>query len=320
MPNWSQILNEASTQAGQVDLLFFFLVTVSTAITVVIAGLIVYFCVKYRRRKENEIATQIPGSTRLEIAWTVTPLVLALGVFVWGARLYFNLESPPTNADDVYVVAKQWMWETQHTQGQREINALHVSVGQTVRLTMTSQDVIHSFYVPAFRIKQDVLPGRYTTIWFQATEPGTYHLFCAEYCGTGHSEMVGEVVAMSPQDYAEWQSTGSNANPEAAGAQLFTQYGCIGCHKADGSGRGPSLQGVFGHPVRLENGQTIVADENYIRNSILNPTSQVVAGYQPIMPSFQGQLNEDQLMLLLIYLKALGGTTSSAAPAPSVTP
>lgn len=311
--------------ANRVDMLFFTLLTLSTAIAVVIAGMIVYFCIKYRRRPDNRLATQIANSTRLEIAWTVIPLLAALGIFGWGARLYFDLAVPPQNALDIYVVGKQWMWEIQHPEGVREINSLHIPVGQAVRLTMTSQDVIHSFYVPAFRIKQDLLPQRYTTTWFQATEPGTYHLFCAEYCGTFHSGMIGEVVAMSPQDYQAWLKQGDTQDPVAAGARLFTQYGCIGCHRADGNGRGPSLVGVFGHPVRLQDGTGIVADENYIHTSILNPTAQIVAGYAPIMPSFEGQLDENQLMLLLIYLKSLSNGSSAAptnapAPAPSATP
>lgn len=311
--------------AGQVDMLFFTLLTLSTAIAVVIAGFIIYFAIKYRRTAENQVATQLEGSTRLEITWTVIPLLLSLGVFVWAARLYFNMAVPPAGSMDVYVVGKQWMWELQHDNGMREINTLHVPVGQPVRLTMTSQDVIHSFYVPAFRIKQDLVPGRYTTTWFQATQTGTYHLFCAEYCGTFHSGMVGQVIVMSPQDYQTWLKQGNATDPVGAGAQLFAQYGCSGCHHPDNNGRGPSLAGVFGKPVRLQDGTGVIADENYIHNSILNPTAQIVAGYQPLMPSYQGQLNEDQIMSLLVYIKSLanGATTVSGmetVPAPLPTP
>lgn len=320
MPDLSQVLGEASTMASQVDLLFFTLLASSSATAVVILGLIVYFGVKYRRRPDNQIAEQLQGSTRLEVAWTVIPLILALGIFVWGARLYFNLAVPPADALDVYVVAKQWMWQIQHAEGAREINSLHVPVGQPVRLTMTSQDVIHSFYVPAFRVKQDVLPRRYTTMWFQATEPGTYHLFCAEYCGTMHSGMIGEVVVMSQQDYQDWLGQGVPQDPVAAGARLFTQYGCIGCHHADNSGPAPSLVGVFGHPVHLQDGTTVIADENYIHTSIVNPTAQIVAGYQPIMPSFEKILTPDQLMSLLIYIKSLANGAGAAPTAPASTP
>lgn len=287
-------------------MLFFTLLAMSVAVVVVIAGLIVYFGYKYRRRPDNLIAEQYQGSMRLEIAWSVIPLLVALGIFGWGAKLYFEMASPPAQARDVYVVAKQWMWEFQHQDGMREINALHVPVGEPVRLTMVSQDVIHSFFVPAFRAKQDVLPQRYTTFWFQATKPGTYHLFCAEYCGTMHSGMVGDVVVMAPQDFQTWSSQSGAQTPTEAGEHLFTQFGCIGCHKPDNSGRGPSLVGVFGRTVTFADGTTTVADENYIRESILNPNAQVVKGYEPIMPSFQGQLNEDQLMHLLAYIKTLG--------------
>lgn len=292
--------------ASQVDMLFFTLLAMSVAVVVVIAGLIVYFGYKYRRRPENLVADQIQGSMRLEIAWSVIPLLIAMGIFVWGARLYFEMASPPAQARDVYVVAKQWMWEFQHQDGMREINALHVPLGEPVRLTMVSQDMIHSFFVPAFRVKQDVLPQRYTTAWFQATQPGTYHLFCAEYCGTLHSGMVGDVVVMAPQDFQTWSSQGDAETPAEAGEHLFAQFGCINCHKADNSGRGPALAGVFGRTVTFADGTTTVADENYIRESILNPDAHVVKGYEPIMPSFQGQLNEDQLLQLLAYIKSLG--------------
>src|SRR5581483_2936370 len=321
MPDIAQFLNEASTMASQVDLLFFTLLASSSAIAVVIAGLIVYFGIKYRRRPDNLIADQTEGSTRLEIAWTVVPLILALGIFGWGAKVYFEIEAAPSNALDVYVVGKQWMWQFQHMEGAREINSLHVPVGQAVRLTMTSQDVIHSFYVPAFRVKQDVLPDRYTTAWFQATQPGSYHLFCAEYCGTNHSGMLAQVIVMSPQDYQTWLKQGDVQDPIAAGARTFTQFGCSGCHHTDNSGRGPTLVGVFGHPVQLANDTSVIADENYVRESIMNPNTKIVAGYAPIMPSYQGQLNEDQLIQLLIYIKSLSnGAGTTPAPTGSPTP
>lgn len=324
MPDFSQLLNEASTMASAVDLLFFTLVAMSSAVVIVIGGLIVYFAVKYRQTPGNQIADQLAGSTRLEIAWTVIPLLVALGIFGWGARLYFDIVQPPAQANDVYVVAKQWMWELQHAEGKREINTLHVPLGEPIRLTMVSQDVIHSFYVPAFRIKQDILPERYTSTWFQATAPGTYRLFCAEYCGTLHSGMLGEVVVMEPDAYRSWLGVDAGQAPAAVGEHLFVQFGCSGCHKPDNSGPGPSLVGVFGSTVTFQDGTTALADENYVRESILNPSAQIVKGYEAIMPSFQGQLSEEQLLALLAYIKSLGsggaGATPTGAPTPTIQP
>jgi cytochrome c oxidase subunit 2 len=315
MPDFSNLLNGASTIAGQIDVLFLFLIGLSLLFAVPIGVLIVYFALKYHRRSEDEIPEQFIGSTKLEVAWTVVPLGLAMIVFFWSANIYLHMQQPPDNSEQVFVVAKQWMWRIEHSNGQQEINELHVPIGRPIKLTMTSQDVIHSFYVPEFRIKQDVLPGRYTTTWFQATQPGTYHLFCAEYCGTDHAGMIGGVIAMTPQDYQAWL-TGSRAgeSPQAAGARLFQQLGCNQCH--GNANRAPSLQGVFGKPVQLQNGETILADENYIRESILNPNAKVVAGYEPIMPAFQGQLNEDQLHQLVEYIKSLGAQAPGASPTP----
>lgn len=306
--------------ASAVDLLFFTLLAMSSAVVIVIGGLIIYFGVKYRRTPENQLADQLAGSTRLEIAWTVIPLIIFLGIFGWGARLYFDMVQPPAQANDVYVVAKQWMWELQHAEGKREINTLHVPLGEPIRLTMVSQDVIHSFYVPAFRIKQDVLPERYTTTWFQATTPGTYRLFCAEYCGTLHSGMLGEVIVMEPDAYRSWLGVNGGEAPAAAGEHLFTQFGCIGCHKPDNTGPGPSLIGVFGSTVTFNDGTTALADENYIRESILNPDAQIVKGHEAIMPSFRGQLSEEQLLALLAYIKSLGSGGTGATPTGTPTP
>lgn len=323
MPDLFKVIAGASTEASAMDALFAVLLTLSTAITVVIAGLIVLFVIKYRRRPGNLVAAQVEGSTQLELIWTIVPLILALGVFGWAARLYYELAVPPANALDVYVVGKQWMWEFQHVGGQREINALHVPLGQPVRLTMTSQDVIHSFYVPAFRIKQDLLPGRYTTTWFQATQTGTYALLCAEYCGTLHSGMRAQVVVMPTADYQRWLLTGETTDPVSVGERLFDQYGCSGCHHSDGSGIAPSLVGVYGSRVRFAGGETAVADDNYIRESIVHPTAQVVQDYQAVMPAFEGQLSEDQLLLLLMYIKSLSnggsGTASTGVLAPAST-
>ena len=232
--------------------------------------------------------------------------MLALGVFVWATVLYFHLITPPPNAMEMYVVGKQWMWKLQHPEGKKEINELHVPLGESVRLTMTSEDVLHSFYIPAFRVKKDVVPGRYTNLWFKATQVGSYHLFCAEFCGTEHSRMIGTVHVLEPQDYEAWLTGGSANEPmEVAGERLFEQYACHTCHKMDGTGRGPSLSGLFGKTVALEGGGTAVVDEAYIRESILNPSAKIMAGYKPIMPTFKGQISEEGIIQLIAYIKSL---------------
>jgi cytochrome c oxidase subunit 2 len=202
------------------------------------------------------------------------------------------------------------MWKFEHMEGQREINELHVPIGRDVKMIMTSQDVIHSFFIPAFRIKQDVLPGRYTVAWFHATKAGTYHLFCAEYCGTMHSGMVGSVVVMEPKDYEAWMGGGGNQPLAVTGEKLFTELGCVTCHRSDTQGRGPNLVSIFGKPVLLEDGRTVVADENYIRESILQPGAKIVNGFKPIMPTFQGQISDEQLNALVAYVKSLSQAPS----------
>jgi cytochrome c oxidase subunit 2 len=295
----------ASSAAGNVDALYIFLVVLSALMSVLIFTLILVFAAKYRKRPGHE-AEQIEGSTPLEIVWSVIPLCVFVVIFVWGAVIYFQERTPPRGAAEVYVVAKQWMWKLQHQEGQREINELHVPVGRDVKLIMTSQDVIHSFYVPAFRIKQDVLPGRYTTAWFRATKPGVYHLFCAEYCGTQHSGMIGQVVVMEPAQYEAWLGGGGATGSLAStGQSIFEQLGCSTCHRADVQARGPSLAGLFGKKVELEDGRTVTADENYVRESILVPGAKVVKGFKPIMPVFQGLVSEEQMTALVEYIKSL---------------
>ncbi len=302
--------------APGVDALYIFLVLLSLGMTVAIFATIFVFLAKFRRRKGVE-AEQIHGSVALELGWSIIPLMIFMLIFAWGAVIFFQERTPPKTAAEVYIVAKQWMWKIEHAEGQREINELHVPVGRDVRLIMTSQDVIHSFYIPAFRIKQDVLPGRYTTEWFRATKPGTYHLFCAEYCGTSHSGMIGQVVVMDQPDYEAWMAGGKPAGTLAAnGSQLFGSLGCVTCHRGDTQGRGPSLVGTFGKPVELEDGRTVVADENYLRESIVSPAAKVVKGYKPIMPAFQGLVTEEQLNALVAYVKSLNqppaGTQTAA--------
>lgn len=290
--------------SGQVDALYIYLLLVAGVMTTLIFIAVAVLAIKYRRRPGIE-AHQIEGSTILEITWSIIPFGVMLTFFIWGAVIYFQERTPPADSTEVYVVAKQWMWKIEHMEGQREINELHVPTGQDVKLIMTSQDVIHSFFVPAFRIKQDVLPGRYTTLWFKATKPGVYHLFCAEYCGTMHSGMGGSIVVMEPQEYAEWMAGSSSPPLQETGQQLFSSLGCSTCHRADVQGRGPNLTGIYNKPVLLEDGRTVVADENYVRESILNPTAKIVSGFKPVMPTFQGIISEEQLNALVAYVKSL---------------
>src|ERR1700729_656268 len=289
---------QASTMASRVDALYIFLLIVTGMMTLLIFICLTYFAARFRYRPGVR-AEQIDGSTPLELTWSIIPLCVFMVFFAWGALVFFKQRTPPRDATELYVVAKQWMWKLEHQEGQREINELHVPVGRDVKFIMTSQDVIHSFYVPAFRIKQDVLPGRYTTTWFRATKPGVYHLFCAEYCGTMHSGMIGDIVVMEPAQYAAWIQTGGAFLSLAANGQaIFQQLGCPTCHQAETQGRGPSLIGVYGRSVQLEDGRSVIADENYIRESILAPAAKIVSGFKPIMPVFQGLVNEEDLNAL----------------------
>jgi cytochrome c oxidase subunit 2 len=298
--------DQASAMASRVDHLYFYLLAVSAFFSLLIALLVIFFAIRYRRRSEEELPTGIEGSLKLELAWTVIPLMIALSFFFWGARLFFAMNRPPNDALQVYVVGKQWMWKIQHADGQREINELHVPVGRAVRLTMTSEDVIHDFFVPAFRMKKDVVPGRYTMAWFTATRPGRYHLFCSQYCGTKHSTMIGWVDVMEPSAFQAWLAGGSASESLAStGAKLFQQHACNTCHRPDSLARGPNLEGLFGRQVRLSDGRTIVADEGYIRESIVNPAAKIVEGYQPIMPTFQGLIDEEGILQLTAYIKSL---------------
>jgi cytochrome c oxidase subunit 2 len=308
LPFWPP---SASSVSQEVDMLYLFLISVTVFFTVLVAALVVVFALKYKRKHPDEVGHPIHGSITLELLWTFIPLGLTLVMFAWGAQLYFHIARPPRDAMEMYVVGKQWMWKIQHPEGVREINELHVPVGKPVRLYLGSEDVIHDFFVPAFRVKMDAVPGRMTSLWFTATEVGTYHIFCAQYCGTKHSGMIGSVIVMPPQDYEAWLAGGrANGSAVQNGEKLFSDLACITCHKADSTGRGPSLIGVFGSTVTLADGRTVVADENYIRESIMNSQAKVVQGYQPIMPVFQGMVSEENLMQLLAYVKSL-----KAAPA-----
>jgi cytochrome c oxidase subunit 2 len=295
----------ASEMAGRVDALFIFLTLVTGLIALLVVVLIVTFSIRYRRRAPNEIGAPIPGSLRLEILWSALPFVISIAMFGWGAFLFMEMRQPPDSALEISVVAKQWMWKLQHPTGRVEINELHVPLGRDVRLIMTSEDVIHSFFVPAFRVKTDVLPDRYRTLWFHATRAGRYHLFCAQYCGTSHAKMGGWVTVLEPADFEVWLSGGApGESPEEAGARLFDESGCDNCHRAVGPNRAPTLAGLFGSAVRLQSGDVITADADYIRESILYPRAKIVAGYEPIMPSFQGQLNAEQILQLIAYIRS----------------
>ena len=327
MQSWIPFIPEsASTMSWKVDALYFYLSGVTVFFTLLISSILVFFVIRYRRRTPYEIPRPIAGSHKLETLWTVIPFVIAMTMFAWGASVYFEQYSPPKNSIEIYVVGKQWMWKIQHSTGQREINELHIPVGRKVKLIMTTEDVIHDFFVPAFRIKADVVPGRYTSEWFEATKPGTYHLFCAEYCGMNHSGMIGSVIVMEPREFDNWLSgNAGNQTPAVAGPQLYQSLGCVSCHGANGEGgRGPTLAGLFGRQTLLSTGQTVRADEAYIRESIINPQAKLVAGFGPIMPTFQGQVSEDQLVQLLAFIKSLQivspqPATPAQSPATTIT-
>jgi cytochrome c oxidase subunit II len=304
---------QASTMAARVDNLYFFLVAVTSFIAVLVTVLVILFAVRFRRRHTDESGEPIHGSLALELAWTGIPFIIAMVMFVWGASVYFALARVPDEAMDIYAVGKQWMWKFQHPEGVREINELHVPVNTPVRVLITSEDVLHDLYFPAFRTKMDAVPGRYTQLWFTATEVGTFHIFCAEYCGTKHSGMIGQVVVMSQDQYEAWLGGGAAEGTMAQkGETLFTQLACVTCHRADSQGRGPLLNGLFGSQVELADGSRVLADAGYLRESILNPTAKVVKGFVPIMPTFQGQVSEEQLLALIEYIKSLPAAPSTS--------
>jgi cytochrome c oxidase subunit II len=307
--------DQASTIARSVDYLYYFLTAITLFFTALIFSIIFYFMIRYRRRSPDERPRAIEGSFPLEVLWTAIPTFLVAVVFVWSSTLYFRNAEPPRGAMELFVTGKQWMWKVEHPEGQREINELHVPLGRPVKLTMTSEDVIHDFFVPAFRVKKDVLPGRYTSLWFQATRTGTFHLFCAQYCGAFHAGMVGSIIVQEPDEYEHWLAGGApGESMEQAGAKIFQSSGCSTCHVPDGSGLGPSLLGVYGNPVKLTTGETVTADDAYMRESLLLPKAKIVAGYTGIMPSFQGQMTEEQINNVLAYLRVLG---KSAPPKPA---
>lgn len=297
---------QASNFAPDVDALFTFILLTCLFFVVLVTVLVILAAYKYRRRWPTEIGNKVEGNLVMEIGWTVIPLFIALIMFAWGAVVYVNFRTPPKDTLDIYVIGKQWMWKLQQPNGRKEINELHVPVGRDVKLILGSEDVIHNFFVPAFRVKMDVVPGRYNTLWFRPTKAGKYHFFCSQYCGTEHALMGGYVTVQEPDEYAAWLADeGGELNPVAAGEKLFTQLACVTCHLGNGTGRGPSLHGVYGGRVLLADGSTITADDAYIRESILQPKAKIVAGFQPVMPTFQGLVTEEQILSLTAYVKSL---------------
>ena len=339
LTNFAIFPPEASSIAPYADALYFFLILISVVGLGAVATLVVTFSIRYRKDR-NPKATPIEGSTLLEATWTIIPLILFMITFVWGALLYFRIYSPPTNAMNIYVVGKQWMWKIEHPGGQHEIDALHIPINRPIQLTLISQDVFHSFSVPAFRVKREVIPGRYNTVWFEATKPGVYHLFCTQYCGTLHSQMIGWVYAMTPEDYEAWAAGSTSGHSLAQnGERLFASLGCNSCHNSSPNAHGPILANVYGSRVQLKNGDFVTVDDAFLRDTILNPTMHEVAGYAPIMPTYQGQVSEEGLIDLVEYIRRLDsqyrieqtidnsaaqpvqtGTTPGGTSAPALTP
>ena len=310
-PLWPE---QASTVAPGVDALMTFMCIVCGGVSVLTFFVIFILAIKYRRTPENQLAQDYEPPKALEAAWIIIPFIIFMFMFVWGSWLYFRIQRVPDNAIDIYATGKQWMWKFQHASGQREINTLHVPVGRPIRITLASEDVIHSLFFPVFRVKADVLPNRYKTMWFQATKTGRFHIFCAEYCGTQHSGMIGWVEVMEPVDYQKWLAGGAEGSLASQGEKLFQKYACNTCHTNDATGRGPALLGLYGTTVTLSNNATITADENYIRESILNPQAKVVKGFAPVMPTFQGQVSEDDLLKLVSYVHSLGTQKTAVVP------
>jgi cytochrome c oxidase subunit 2 len=305
-------LGPAASSAGErADLLLLVLFVVCGTVALALAVLVVWFSIRYRRGSKADRSHPPSNDWRLETAWTLTPLAIFLGIFAWAAWDYAQLAIVPPDALPIQVLGKQWMWKLEHRNGRREINELHVPLGRPVELVLASEDAIHSFFVPAFRLKQDVVPGRYTVLWFRATRLGEFRLFCAEFCGAGHSKMIGRVVVMQPADYARWLEAGPlRPGLAARGFELYRSLGCSGCHDERSTVHAPRLQALLGRVVHLQDGRSLVADENYVRDSILLPKKDVVAGFDPVMPSFAGQVSEEDLQALIEWVRSGGdGTT-----------
>jgi cytochrome c oxidase subunit 2 len=312
---------QAPTFAADVDGLYFFILAVSAFFTLTVAAGFIYFGIRYRKTHDGQIGARIEGNLPLELLWSVIPAILSMVMFGWGASVFFHLRRPPAETMQIYAVGKQWMWNFQHPEGQREINELHVPVGRAVKVTVSSEDVIHSLYFPSFRTKIDAIPGRYTELWFEPSQVGTFHIFCAEYCGTNHSGMIGRVVVMEPAAYQAWLAGGGVEGTLAErGERLFQDLACGSCHLDTGKGRGPSLKDIVGTTVELADGSVAVVDEGYLRESIINSQAKIVKGYQPLMPAFQGLVSEDNLAALVEYVKSQSPTATAAPAAASANP
>ena len=306
----------ASSFASEVDALYFFIVAVSAFFAIAVSVAVVWFAFRYRRKHNDEIGAHIEGSLPLELLWSIIPTLIAMVMFVWGAKLFYEMRRPPAEAIQIYAVGKQWMWKFQHQGGQREINELHVPVGRPVKVLVTSEDVLHDLYFPSFRTKIDAIPGRYMPMWFTATKPGRYHIFCAEYCGTKHSGMIGTVIVMEPQQYQDWLAGGGTEGTMAErGARLFNDLACTTCHLDNGQGRGPSLKDIVGKTVEMNDGSMLLVDEGYLRESILNSQAKIVKGFTPLMPTFQGLISEEGLAALIEHIKSLSPQATASAPA-----
>ncbi|MSO63387.1 MAG: cytochrome c oxidase subunit II [Acidobacteria bacterium] len=307
---------QASTFAKDVDALYFFIFAVSAFFALAVAVSVIYFGIRYHKTHDGEIGARIEGNLSLELLWSVIPTVIAMVMFGWGASVFYHLRRPPAEAMHIYAVGKQWMWKFQHLEGQREINELHIPAGQPVKVTISSEDVLHSLFFPAFRTKIDAIPGRYTELWFEAQTPGSYHIFCTEYCGTNHSGMIGTVTVLEPAQYQVWlQGGGVEGTLAQRGAKLFNDLTCSTCHLDSGQGRGPSLKNIVGKTVELQNGSLVMVDEAYLRESILNSQAKIVKGFQPMMPTFQGLVSEENLVALIEHVKSLSPDATTAAPA-----
>lgn len=313
--------DQASTFAKDVDALYFFILATCALFAIAVSIAAVYFGIRFHKKHDGEIGARIEGSLPLELLWSVIPTIIAMVMFGWGASVYYHLRRPPAEAMHIYAVGKQWMWKFQHLEGQREINELHVPAGRPIKITISSEDVLHSLFFPAFRTKMDAIPGRYTELWFEAEKPGEYHIFCTEYCGTNHSGMIGTVTVMEPTQYQAWlQGGGAEGSLAQRGAKLFNDLACSTCHLDSGQGRGPSLADIVGTTVTLQDGSTALVDEAYLRESILNSQAKVVKGFQPLMPTFQGLISEENLVALIEHVKSLSPHATTGAPAATPTP
>ncbi len=309
--------DQASSFAKDVDALYFFILATSALFAIGVSVAVVVLGLKYHRTHEGQIGARIEGNLPLELLWTVIPTIIAMFMFGWGASVFYHLRTPPAESLKLYAIGKQWMWKFQHMEGQREINELHIPAGRPIKITVSSEDVLHSLFLPAFRTKIDAIPGRYTQLWFEAQKPGVYHIFCAEYCGTNHAGMIGNVTVLEPAAYQAWlQGGGEGGTLAERGARLFNDLACNTCHLDTGQGRGPSLKDVVGKMETLADGSTVLVDEAYLRESILNSQAKIVRGFQPLMPTFQGLISEENLVALIEHVKSLSpNATTTAAPA-----